>query len=338
MVVRLKDIAEETGFSVKTVSMALNGGGTVREDTRTSICMKAREMGYTMAFRRAVSSSKRSLTVGLLCRMADEEDQRLFEAISFRLNDAGYDPYLMILREGRSERDLMERLIDRKVDGIVMRLQLYGDSDFPVEELAEKHIPVVAVESIDPMMDCADFVATDDAMGAQLAARHLIQLGHRSITILDSADAYSPMSVRSIAFAEAVRSSDVSVDLHHLQVSYADRNVLDPRLLLAGHPTAFFCAADYLAPGLLETLKSEGLQAPWDASVLSFGGLREYRHLKPKLTSVYQDFEAVGTLAADRLIQRIQGRAGVLKESLLVPPRLIPGDSCVPPKRETLSH
>lgn len=254
-------------------------------------------------------TKERSGLVGILMRMTDEEDRRLHQSIAAELGKAGYGTLSGIITDDCSLCQCIEKMRTYQVDGIVIRPGELSEGLLS-EKMPPLNIPLVLVDRTDPTVEHADYVGSDDNECAELAAKHLLDLGHQRFSIVDSDDIYSPLSARAVAFAEYVRVHSRDCTMNHVQIAYENRFDIKPATLFIGNPTAIFCTADYFAPGVYRSAKSYAYEIPADVSVVAVGGLSEFSHLTPRLTLVRQNFESMGVEAAHRLLARMNPGPG----------------------------
>ena len=207
----------------------------------------------------------------------------------------------------------------------------------PPERIAEaaaaaRRVPVVLVDSASIPTGAAG-VSADDVQVAQLAAEHLLSLGHRRIAYLAGTVGSLVTRTRVTAFLDRLRAGGVAVD--HLQVIHGDYefdsgHVGAGRLLAQRHrPTAIFCANDTVAFGVLRRAAELGLRVPHDLSVLGCGGLEQAELMPVALTTISIPQDQLGWTAWHQLQHLLDGEApGPLA---MVATRLQSGSTTAPP-------
>jgi DNA-binding LacI/PurR family transcriptional regulator len=192
----------------------------------------------------------------------------------------------------------------------VLALATYDDA---AEALHQVHtpLPLVTVQSGGALEEPA--VGVDQVAGARLATRHLLDLGHRSVHhVTGPADSKEARDRIEGWHAElAAAGAPVPVCLHGdwtPSSGYEAGRRLAERKRAGEEITAVFVANDQMALGLLAALHEEGLEAPWDVSVVGFDDLPEAPYLTPPLTTVRQDFAELGHRAVELVLARLAGR------------------------------
>ena len=180
-------------------------------------------------------------------------------------------------------------------------------------------------------------VRVDDADGAALAVRHLVDLGHRRIAMVagvgEAATAVPAPADRRRGYLEVLRGAGIAVD-PSLDVSAAatfDGGVEAMSRLLARRvpPTAVFAESDEMALGVMRAVRRAGLRVPDDVSVVGFDD-HDLADLMD-LTTVAQPAQEQGALAASLLLDALETGAGPPAD-LVLPTRLVPRRSTAPPR------
>lgn len=333
--VTLAQIATEVGLPVMSVSRALNGRpGVVSEERRTRILSVAKRLGYRPNLVVRAMQTGRSHTIGVSVPPIGDFGSRIVCGIHQVLSAAGHlpllhwrtlDPHAEQEQVQRAELDVVHALLDHRVDGVILFPADDWVLDLHFRELHRRGVPLVTVDR-QLQQVAADFVGTDDRLGARLAAEHLLALGHRHVAQLAGDARYGTYADRRSAFAETMRAAGgtcLTLDKSPNN-DLADTILQTNRLLdTTPRPTAIFLAHDHLAAGVIAAASARGLQVPRDVSVIGFADLAHAALLQPPLTTVRQDPEAIGRRAAEVLLRRLQGPATDDVVRLRLPPELI---------------
>ena len=310
-----KQIAEHLGVSRQLVGFALRGEGRMADEVRQQILEVAQRNGYhrysnsgarTLAARRY---GKRAAT-GMLAVLfeATFDDQPLsevpffipfFAGLETEAIRQGLDLVLCALRPGELPRLVSER----QVDGIVSLAA-------PIETLnalAQLDLPLVSV-----LYGIEGFpsLQLDNANGARLAARHLIELGHRRIAYLGLEKGLA--AARLSAFRRALDERDLLDETCIVSTDGVPSRAVGAQLmtrLLERHRgadlpfTALACYNDMMAMGAIEVLQTRGLRVPADVSVVGFDDVSLQYSFAPALTSIGFSRQEIGKRAIQRLCQ-----------------------------------
>ncbi len=232
-----------------------------------------------------------------------------------------------------AELAVVNALLDRRVDGVILFPADDWVLDLHFRELHRRGVPLVTVDRLLHQV-AADFAGTDDRLGARLAAEHVLALGHRHVAQLAGAVRYGTYADRRNAFEETIRSAGGTCVTMEKPVlgELADTIRQTNRLLDAQpRPSAVFLAHDHLAEGVYATAAARGLQIPRDLSVVGFADLAHAALMHPPLTTVRQDPESIGRRAADLVLRRCLGQEiGEPVRLRLVPELIVRGSTAMP--------
>ena len=322
---RLTDLAEQAGVSTATVSRVLNGKHGVSAQARQAVLAALDVLGYERP------EKLRTRSAGLVGLVVPELSNPVFPAfaqvIETMLTERGYTPLLCTQSPGGTTEDqYVEMLLEHAVDGIVFVSGLHADTAASKERyhrLRSRGMPFVLVNGFAEGVD-APSVSTDDTAALDLAFRHLISLGHRSIGL-----AIGPGAVRARgAQTGGVRGQPRAPPRRHgrrrrtssRRCSRSRAARRPPRELIDSGHTAIICGSDLMALGAVRAARSRGLSVPGDLSVVGFDDSPLIAFTDPPLTTVRQPVLAMGHAAVSALVAEINGTPGV-PDRAEVPPR-----------------
>ncbi len=346
--VRLSDVAKAAGVSQGTASNVFSRPDLVRQEVRERVRETAKKLGYAgpdprgRLLRAGKSNAIGVATVEPLSYFFEDPFARvLMEGISEACD--GYGAGIALV-SARNEERLAWNVQSALVDGFVL-LCIEGGEKL-VELTRERQLPFVALALGKPD-DSISAIGVDDYAGAQLAARHLAELGHRRFGILalelddqhegpaDQAAienaTYSTSRDRAAGYFEELAL--YGVDRAAIPV-YETRSTADSvvrglnHIFSAGRPpTAILAMSDRVAMFAIAELKARGLRVPEDVSIVGFDGVPEAATSVPPLTTVAQPIAEIGRRAVKVILE---GDGGVHRESL--PLKLVVRSSTAPPR------
>lgn len=353
--VTLQTVADAVGVSRATVSNAYNRPDQLSAALRERILATAAELGY-----RGPDAAARMLRTGQMGTIA----LVFTEDLRFVFND----PDTMLFMRGVAETSALAGTgltllpIPADTDPAAPMPSVAADgtivfsvaADHPaIERLVGAGRPLVIVDEPD-LGTRASFVGIDDHAGAELAARHLVELGHRRVGVLlrrltsDSrtgpidADREAATTVRIERRRLAgYRSAWSAAGLDPGELVVWETGGNDPdvarratRDLLSAHPdlTGLLCFNDQLAIGACQAAQRTGRSVPTDLSIVGFDDVPRASTWEPPLTTVTQPLLDKGRVAADLLLELIAGRP---PRRIELPIGLIVRESTAPPHRAT---
>ncbi|HEY3413014.1 MAG TPA: GntR family transcriptional regulator [Armatimonadota bacterium] len=178
----------------------------------------------------------------------------------------------------------------------------------------------------------------DNGTGAELAARHLLELGHRRIGIVNGATYLRSSMVRTARFQRVLEeagipaSSSYEVTSSSFQMDAGATRRLKELSMSGDGPTAWFAAGYYLSMQTVEMMQSLGLHIPTDVSVVGFGDPYTAAYMNPPLTTVRHPIEALGELATTRLLDDV-ARGAQSSETDMLPVEFVIRESTAPPRK-----
>jgi LacI family transcriptional regulator len=217
--------------------------------------------------------------------------------------------------DGRPEREVrFIHSVSGWVSGLILH-PYHHDAEY-VKVLGSGDIPVVILGDFarpDPHPAHWDQVTSNNQSGAQAATAHLLDLGHRRVAFVEGL-AGAPSSQRRLAGFRAALQLAGLVPEPELIVAgdytrAGGRRAAQKLLEQEPPPTAIVCANDLSALGVLQVAQSRGLHVPRDLSIVGFDDIDEAALASPPLTTFSQPPRLVGTVVAETLLERLQGRA-----------------------------
>ena len=306
MRVSMADVAERAGVSAQTVSRVANGSPRVDPATRARVERAMADLGYRMHRAARALRTGQTSTIGLVVStLATVGNSRMLQAISEAAAERDYALAVVTVGE-RGIRDAFARLRSQGVDGAVVlneATELARDTEPP----ADLHLVVV-----DSPPDLRfSIVQTDHAGGARAATRHLLDLGHPVVHHLAGPARSFAAAERERGWREALADAGVAPpEPVRGDWSSASGNAAVGRLADA---TAIFVANDQMALGALRALADADRRVPEDVSLVGFDDIADAAEFRPPLTTVRQDFDALGRRAVTALVEAIEGGVPVVE-------------------------
>ncbi|MFF5897275.1 LacI family DNA-binding transcriptional regulator [Streptomyces argenteolus] len=326
----IDDVARRAGVSGQTVSRVANGRSNVGAATRERVLKAMRELGYRPNSAARALRSGRFRSIGVIVfTLTSYGNLRTLEAVAAAATERRYTITLMPL-ERPTHADVnvaLDRLGEQAVDGVIVLIEshLIGAAE---EARLHRGVPVVTVDS--RVAGRSPVVDTDQVAGARLATEHLLGLGHETVWHVAGPRDSDSAVLRLRGWRETLRAHGRPVPEPVHGDWYADSGYTAGRRLSAEPGvTAVFAANDQMALGVLRALTEARLRIPEDVSVAGFDDMPESRNFIPPLTTVHQDFAAIGRTAVRALAQEIEG--GPPAEYLGIAPRLMVRGSTAEP-------
>lgn len=337
MSVTIKDVARSCGMSISTVSKVFNGYPDISEATRRQVMETAHEIGYRPnALARALKTN-RSFNLGVL--FVDDNISGLthpffaavLNAFKSEVESRGYDITFINHNIGTMDMTYLEHCRYRNVDGVCLACVDFYSAE--VAELVNSDLPCV---TIDHTFDNRRSIISDNVNGMRMLVDRAVALGHRRIAYIHGQKRNSAVTENRIrGFCDAMKINGLSLpDGYVVPGRYDDfeyiRDGLLALLARPDRPTCILLPDDASYFGALDTIRERGLRVPEDISVAGYDGVRSVQAVRPRLTTVRQDSDALGRQAALQLIGQIDRSNGAIGGSILIPTTLIEGESLGP--------
>ena len=306
--ITLKDIANQCGYSVNTVSRALRNDRKLSDATIEKIRQTADALGYIP---NSMASSLRSGRSGIIAVIVNDLHNQhfcdLIERMDKELREQNYSLMILCMQlEDSLAEELIHTAISLSVDGILYFPSL-GQRLY-IEYMTDNHMPFVLLDRRVNNVD-ADTVRCDDEKGGYLAGEHLALLGHRKFLFLSGLDLSSSQIDRLSGFMRAmdrygIPESSVRV-IPGMQVEEAlAKNRLSRHLFPLDY-TAIVSFRDEIAYPVMHVLRENGIRIPEDISIISFDNLHANNPARPFLTSIYADDQSIARKSVKMLLERI---------------------------------
>ncbi|PEG52356.1 LacI family transcriptional regulator [Mycolicibacterium diernhoferi] len=324
----MADVARLAGVSHQTVSRVINGSASIRPETKARVEQAISELGYRPNTAARALVTRRSGVIGIVgSNSALYGPSSIQRSVEEAARAAGYFSSMVPLAEVTREAlaDALDHLARQSVEAIVM-IAAQEDA-LAVAHAADSGVPMIVVEG--DLSGRGLSVGVDQIDGARQATRHLISLGHRAIDHIAGPRTWTEARGRRIGYEEAMR--DAGLEVRESPVgdwTPARGYAIGCELARRSDATAVFVANDQMAIGVLHAFARNGLRVPEDVSVVGFDDLPESAYLNPALTTVRQDFKAVGQRAIELVIATLEG--ATLDVSLLAPELIIRESTSTP--------
>jgi DNA-binding LacI/PurR family transcriptional regulator len=315
--VTIADVAEKAGVSKTAVSFAFNSPDRLNTATASRILGIAQELGYRPDPVARMLTQRRTGAIGVL---TPQDLSVIFTnpffgtfsaGIAGVAEEKGYGLHFISPLHGS-----LSRAIHRAtVDGVVA---IGLTDDHPeIDEIRRAGLPMVLVDS--NASEAVASVDVDDEGGARLAARHLLDLGHRDIAILAIDGPRSTGREEGGVVGRRLRGyratlSDAGIDVPADEIATGPASIAGGReafgrLWDAGRrPTALLAMSDGMAIGAIEAIHERGRTVPGDISVVGFDDVDLAASTNPPLTTVHQPVRGKGETAVRMLLSVIEGR------------------------------
>jgi DNA-binding LacI/PurR family transcriptional regulator len=329
--ITLKDIAEKAGVSITTVSRILNGSENaipIREETRQRVFGIAAELGYRPNLLARGLRGSRSSLVGVIARdISDPFHIQVLKGVHSATSRRDHRMFLGYVDYRPDAAVAYGSMFEQShADGIIIIGDMEGDEP-AVDILTSQHRYVVGVTDRTERRQYPGVYA-DSVLGTHLALDHLWALGHRNIVCISDPRNHDGIKRAEVyeqyMSARGVEGRRVYMIPQEPQPSYAVGREIFATLSDASHPTAIYAASDTFAIYLMQAAFQAGVHIPQQISIVGYDNIDLTTDTVPPLTTIDQSGLSMGEIAANLLLDMIEGsRSSAEVEDIVFTPKLI---------------
>ncbi|MBT2697254.1 LacI family DNA-binding transcriptional regulator [Bacillus sp. ISL-40] len=306
----IQQVAKQAGVSVATVSRVLNGQNTVSIKTRMKVEVAIKKLNYEPSLLgRNLRNSESRLLLILIPTISNPFYLEIIKGIEKVAISQNYSILLCETDSNNEKENIYFDLVRKKMaDGIISM-----DPTVNVETL-KKLAEDYAIIQCSEYEECSGipYVTIDNEEASYRAVKHLIQIGHKKIALMNSDEKYLYARQRKMGYKRALEENGISlkneyiIPTQHLGFENGQQ-AMKKILNLQDRPTAVFAVSDLLAIGALKEINASSLHVPNDIAVVGFDKIDFSNMTNPTLTTIAQPMHKMGTIAARMLIDKIKG-------------------------------
>ena len=300
------DVAALANVAIGTVSRHLNGF-PIRRSNRDQIERAIAELGYRRNAVAAAMKTDKTHMIGLLVPAFDDFHARILEqlTISIRRTKRALLTYCHS-NDPETFGEALDFFATQRVDALIIDGPRFTNRQ--IEDLTKMGIPIVLYNDVTSGLT-ADRVVVDNFKASFLAVRHLIDIGHQKIAILQGRETDSTARLRLEGYEAAMREQGLMIDPSYKlpgdwgpDQAYASTKAL---LALPEPPTAIIASNYQIAVGVLTWLKERNLKVPDDLSLISFDDVTLFRLHDAGITALAQPLTRIAESITDLLVLRL---------------------------------
>ena len=334
----IKDVASRAGVSVSTVSNVINGRhAKMSVDTLRRVQTAIADLKYTPSTVARQLQSGQIRTLGLIVpSVANPFWGTVSQLVEKEAMKRGYQVHICNAeRDPSLEADYLTSLYGSSIRGVIL-----GSSPVSFDHLREHAENGMCIAAFDRntrgaqgLVSCS--VSIDQALGARMATRHLIGLGHKRIAFISGPIGTSSRIARLEGMRSELEKAGLTVDEELIwlgpsaagfgdsQAAELGRTGIRELLTLDYPPTAVFTVNDMYAIGALSGARELGFRVPEDLSVVGFDDIFMAELMQPPLTTVRQPVEQMSQLVVSKLIDTLEAKGEVEEPYVELRPELI---------------
>ncbi len=332
MAVRMKDIAEDLGVSIVTVSKAFHDHRDISPATKKRVMDRMRDLNYQPSLHAQGLASGHSFMVGLVVPdLVHAFFAEIAQSLSSVLRKKGFGLVISSsVDDPDLEQDEIELMVRRRVD--VLILASCQESSKRIGKVA-KEVPLILLDRSFKDLD-VPFVGTDDILVGQMATEHLIKAGFRRIAHIGGKKTSTSLG-RLQGYRNALSRHKIEVPVNYvihrkrsdLSGDTTGRIAMEKLLKLRPRPDAVFCYNDPAAIGAINAIIASGLRVPEDIAVIGAGNIRYAESIRVPLSTIDVSSSALGERAGRLALELATKKRFTPAKSDLVQLKLVVRDS-----------
>lgn len=299
MKITLQDIANDTGYSVSTVSRVLNGSNKISTETKDEILESAKKFDYQIPKARNGKTSTRFLNVALVASGFHEGE--FYTSFYDGLNKAGKKHNIRLFLHGVSDhneeiQNIIQQITHTYYDGAILFIPEFKRFDYEeLKKVIPSSFPIVSNALIEnPVFSTITF---DSYSGGHLAATYFEEKGHHQVGIIKGSIERPESRFRYNGFADFIEQhkemelcwkydGDFTFESGHDAFEHFEKQ--------AKKPTAIFAGNDDMCNGFMEAAIAKGYKFPKDIATIGYDDLPVCRHNRPTMSSIKTDYSKLG--------------------------------------------
>ena len=327
----MKDIAEDLGVSLMTVSKALRSHSDISEQTRKKVLKRARELNYQPNWIARSLVTRRTYMVGLVIPdLMHSFFAEVATGVARKLGPLGYQIVISNSNESpEAERRQIELLVARSVDGLIVASAQPNWRKSAAASLRNGDVPYVLIDRM-PAGAKVNYVGARDEEIGRLATEHLIEQRCRRIAHLRGEDTPNALG-RLRGYRDTLERRGMTYREAYVirggREDGAGHEAMQKLLGLDPPPDGVFCYNDPVAAGAIKAVLEAGRRVPDDVAIVGAGNVHYSDLLRVPLTTVDQGSGTIGETAAELLVKCMEAERPPKPKQILVPPRLVVRES-----------
>jgi DNA-binding LacI/PurR family transcriptional regulator len=330
------DVARELNLSPSTISKIVNNTGRISSKTRERVLKYVKESGYVAMDSARKLSAKKSYSIGViyadisLIGFEHPFFSRILQSFRDYVEPNGYDIVLIVSKLGQNELTYLEWCRNKKVDGVLIVMGNINNQN--IKDVVASSYPTVSTDITMPNLTS---VFSDDNMGVDLAVDFAIKNNLNKIKVVSGPLTVRSFSTRIDRFKELIKKRNLESSSDDIMIisGFGYEDGYQAGLSIAKNkndlPEIILVFSDVLAFGVIRSLQDQGIRVPEDISVIGYDDIDFARHFTPSLSTIRQDVDKIGEIAAIELLQSIENPKAKETRVIQIPVSLIERDSTI---------
>ncbi|ENM5735356.1 substrate-binding domain-containing protein [Vibrio mimicus] len=306
----MKDIARLAGVSTSTVSHVINKSRFVSDEIAERVNNAAQQLNYAPSALARSLKMNRTRTIGML--VTTSTNPFFGEVVKGVERSCYHKGYNLILcnTEGDNQRmkASINTLLQKRVDGLLLMCSTLEGERLDVFD-RYPDIPVVVMDW-GPILFASDKIQDNSLQGGYMAAKHLIECGHKEIGCITGPLIRHQAQMRYEGYKRALSEKGIAINPDWIVESDFEceggYNAFEKLCERGKLPSALFVCNDMMAMGVIQAANLRGLRVPYDLSLIGYDDVHIAKFMSPALTTIHQPKYRLGKAAIDTLLYRLE--------------------------------
>jgi len=309
--VTLKDIAEDSGLSISTVSRALTRSGKISKENEKKVFESAYRLNYPLNSVNTPIELRKSIDIALVTKhYTGEFFASLFEGFDESTKGTNATVSLISVSHRPSSPDQIVSQFKSHFDAAVVFLPDYTAAEYmAMLESVPAEFPIVSIAPIiNPVMDTVTF---DNYRGGYLVADHFHARGYKKLGIIQGPQSKSEAMLRKSGFMDFIQASSELKLVWEFSGDYSfkkGKEAYENYKRSENKPDAIFCSNDGMTLGFMHSAIRDGVHIPDEVALAGFDDLPTCQLYTPTITSVHTSYELLGKKAIEIVLDRLEGK------------------------------
>ncbi|EPY2709579.1 substrate-binding domain-containing protein [Vibrio cholerae] len=306
----MKDIARLAGVSTSTVSHVINKSRFVSDEIAERVNNAAQQLNYAPSALARSLKMNRTKTIGML--VTTSTNPFFGEVVKGVERSCYHQGYNLILcnTEGDNQRmkASINTLLQKRVDGLLLMCSTLEGERLDVFD-RYPDIPIVVMDW-GPILFASDKIQDNSLQGGYMAAKHLIECGHKEIGCITGPLIRHQAQMRYEGYKRALSEKGIAINPDWIVESDFEceggYNAFEKLCERGKLPSALFVCNDMMAMGVIQAANLRGLRVPYDLSLIGYDDVHIAKFMSPALTTIHQPKYRLGKAAIDTLLYRLE--------------------------------
>lgn len=325
----LKDLAQELGVSIATVSRALRSSPEIGKEMQERVKELAKRLNYRPnPFAQSLRKEAPRMIGVVVPNLVTHYYAAVLDGIEDEARKAGYSVISANTHEDTAaEVRAIDNFISLHVEGIIACLSQNTTDYSHFDEISKMGIPLVFFGRT-CLTDRFSSVTANGDEAAQQATQHLIDTGSRRIAFIGGPNHLDMVKRRKHGYLEALRENKIPIDRNLVvceKIDYQWALEATSRLLKEQHPDAIVAFNDIITFAAFTAIKEQGLHIPNDVALIGFTDDQHAKYVTPRMSAIEDQSHLIGQTACQLLLKNIGGDTKIYKK--IVPQKLVIRDT-----------